>query len=455
MTHKIELFTSYSHNDEKLRDELENHLSLLKRQGVIESWHDRKIDPGKEWKKQIDEHINIANIILLLVSADFIASDYCYANEMVRALERHEKKEAIVIPIIIRPVDWKRSPFAKLQALPKDGRPVTTWQIRDEAWVNVVEGIRHAIDEIRTSKTCEKIPHQPIILREILINEFRRLEETVGEGLLGGFPTGLVDLDTMTDGLHPADFYIVAGRPSMGKIDLLVNISSQIAVISNNPILFFSMKLSAQQITRRFTCLLASISSQALLRGFMKEKDWHRLTEAANRLSEAPIFIDDRPIITVDEIISQTHRINEKNKIGLLVIDDLQHITMGKDAKDWSYISMTIKSLRALAKEIEVPLIATSEVLSDVDRRISKRPTLGDFGRWDILTADANVILFLYRDEIYEPMNSNRGIAELIVAKNEYGPTGRTTLHYVPTEARFANLDVGDTPETQTEEHIS
>jgi hypothetical protein len=145
----LEVFYSYSHKDEKLREQLESHLALLKRQAVIAGWHDRKIGAGTEWKGQIDQHMNSASVILLLVSNDFIASDYCYDIEMRRALERHEAKEARVIPVILRPVDWQSAPFAKLQALPKDGKPVTKWSNRDEAFVNIAQGIREAVRELR------------------------------------------------------------------------------------------------------------------------------------------------------------------------------------------------------------------------------------------------------------------------------------------------------------------
>ena len=140
-----EVFYSYSHRDTELRDELERHLSILRRSGLIRCWHDRQIDPGSEWAGKIHEHLNDANIILLLVSADFLASDYCYDVEMKRAMERHEAGEAIVIPIILRPVDWSGAPFAKIQCLPTDGKPVTSWPNRDEAFRNVAEGIRRAI----------------------------------------------------------------------------------------------------------------------------------------------------------------------------------------------------------------------------------------------------------------------------------------------------------------------
>jgi len=142
----VTLFYSYSHKDEKLRDELEAHLSSLRRVGIITEWHDRKILPGQQWNDEITNHLEKSNIILFLVSADFINSEYCYCNEVNRALERHKNQEAHVIPIIIRPVHWQALPFGKLQALPKDGKAVTTWANREEAWVNVVDGICKVVE---------------------------------------------------------------------------------------------------------------------------------------------------------------------------------------------------------------------------------------------------------------------------------------------------------------------
>ena len=144
----IEVFYSYSHKDEALRDELNKHLALLKRQRVIRDWHDRRIAAGTEWSGQIDEHVNSAGIILLMVSADFMASDYCWDVEMSRAMERHEAGEAVVIPVILRAVDWHSAPFSKLQALPKDGKPVTSWPNLDEAFTNIATGIRGAVERL-------------------------------------------------------------------------------------------------------------------------------------------------------------------------------------------------------------------------------------------------------------------------------------------------------------------
>jgi len=148
-TPTIRLFYSYSHKDEEFREELETHLSLLRRQGIIQEWHDRQIGAGQEWADAIDENLEAANVVLLLISADFLASHYSYDKEMKRALEKHEAGEACVIPIIVRPVDWAGASFGKLQALPKNAKAVTSWSNRDEAWVDVARGIRKAVEELR------------------------------------------------------------------------------------------------------------------------------------------------------------------------------------------------------------------------------------------------------------------------------------------------------------------
>ncbi len=155
----LEVFFSYSHKDQDLRDQLETHLSLLKNQGIISSWHDRKIIAGTEWAGEIDTHLNTAQIILLLISADFLASTYCYDIEVSLAMERHNAGEARVIPIILRPCDWHSAPFGKLQALPTDGKPVDSrnWYNKDEAFHNVSQGIRKAVEDLQDLKTPPKV----------------------------------------------------------------------------------------------------------------------------------------------------------------------------------------------------------------------------------------------------------------------------------------------------------
>jgi hypothetical protein len=157
---EIKLFCSYSHRDEHLRDELAKHLKLLERQGLVESWHDRRIGAGDVWKEEIDRNLSEADIILLLISADFLASDYCFDIEMKTALERHSAAQALVIPIILRPVDWQATPFSGLQALPRNGKPVTTFDNLDVAFEQVATGIRAAIEKLRKTRTGPAAPSQ-------------------------------------------------------------------------------------------------------------------------------------------------------------------------------------------------------------------------------------------------------------------------------------------------------
>jgi len=183
----IEIFYSYSHKDEHLRAELETHLAILKQQGIITGWYDRRISAGKEWKGEIDKHLNTAAIVLLLISADFIASDYCYDVEMKRAMERHKAGEARVIPIILRPSDWKGTPFDGLQALPKDAKPVVNWRSHDEAFRDVEVGIRGVVEEFigklpvnHIRKTIAKVIISDITLPKVWVdrsNDAKKLED--------------------------------------------------------------------------------------------------------------------------------------------------------------------------------------------------------------------------------------------------------------------------------------
>jgi len=171
----VEVFFSYAHRDEPLRDELAKHLSILKQQGVIDVWHDREISAGSEWEDEINAHLNSADVILLLVSADFLASQYLYGNELPRslelhrALERHAARKARVIPVILRPVDWNGTPFSKLQALPKNAKAITTWQNQDEAFTDVARGVRQAVEELNQQSSPPKprnFDPQPVRARQ-------------------------------------------------------------------------------------------------------------------------------------------------------------------------------------------------------------------------------------------------------------------------------------------------
>lgn len=187
----LDVFFSYSHRDEALRDELEVHLALLRREGAIRAWHDRRIGAGRKWEGEIARHLESANLVLLLISPDFIASDYCFDIEMTRALERHEAGEARVIPVILRPADWQTARFAKLQALPMDGKPVTTWPDRDSAFVDVVRGIRAALEDLRQHRQVTDSPEAPRVTVEGLSRPQLEGQPLEPETRTAGSPPGV------------------------------------------------------------------------------------------------------------------------------------------------------------------------------------------------------------------------------------------------------------------------
>ena len=443
-TKKVSIFYSYSHKDESLRDALETHLSILSKKGLIEQWHDRRIIPGQEWKMEIDKNIEKAEVILLLVSPDFMSSDYCYGKELTRAIGKHEENQSIVIPVIIRPVDWSDAPFAKLQALPKDALAVTSWSNPDEAWLNVAKGIREAIEQIAKIKQRHGEFTNIKSIRELLHNEFERIDtahrETVEEEKCGGIATGLRDLDKITDGLHPSELVVIASRPSMEKTDLAIGIAAHIAVNEKQPVAFFSLNLTAGQVTRRLVSSIANVSSYKLLRGSMHDDDWIRLSISVGTIADAPLFIDVSTSLSLSVISDRVKGLNKKLGLKLIVIDSIQHLAfqMHSTRKEET-IYFFSKSLKNLAKELQIPVVATSTLIQSVERRPNKRPIFLDLGAWKSLEDDADIIIFVYRQEVYDREKIDKGTAELIIAKNANGPVGTIRTVYLPEYSSFKN----------------
>ena len=432
----IKVFCSYSHKDEIFREELEVHASLLKRKKIIEIWHDRRILPGNEWENSIDSHLENSEIIILLISPDFIASDYCYGKELSRAIERHESGQSIVIPIIVRPSDWKDTPFSKIQVLPKDGEPVTTWNNRDEAWLCVIHGIKDSIDDYIKSQNRSTEDQGLVSLQELMAQEFNRMVEIFDKDKkYNGLSTGFDDLDKIIDGIHHSDLVSICGRPGMGRTDFVVNIAINIAFLQKKPVSFFSIKHPAEQIIRRLIALTSQVASNSILRGFLKDNDWPRLTRAVGMLSELQFYIDDRAIVSLSDIKNQ---VEKAEKMSVIIIDSIQHLGDNEKSNE----TETCRKLKSLAKELKTPIICISSIDKDIERRPRKRPCLADLSTWHGLEEISDLIAFLYRDEIYNTSldNPNRGLAEIIIAKNNYGPIGTVLLAYTQEKSLFSNM---------------
>ncbi len=248
-----------------------------------------------------------------------------------------------------------------------------------------------------------------------------------------GVPSGFTDLDNLTAGFQPSDLIIVAGRPSMGKTSLALNIAMSAAREGGTPTAIFSLEMSKEQIALRLLCAEASVNLRNLRTGYLSQQDWPRLTAAAGAITDASLFIDDTPAITSLEIRAKARRLSREKGLGLIVVDYLQ--LMRGPAKSESRekeISEISRSLKALAKELKVPVIALSQLNRKVEDRPNKRPQLADLRESGAIEQDADVILFLFRDEVYNKSDDNpkKGEAEIIIGKQRNGPIGMVKAHF-------------------------
>ncbi len=286
-------------------------------------------------------------------------------------------------------------------------------------------------------------------MKDVIKDSFKRLESVSShEGFVTGIPTGFDDFDRITAGLQPSDLIIIAGRPSMGKTALALNIGYNAAEMTGKGVVIFSLEMSKMQLGIRLLGFDAEIDATRLRTGFLRNDDWARLTNSANRLSELPIYIDDSSGISVLEMKAKCRRLKKRQELGLVIIDYLQLIQGRKSAESRQLeISEISRSLKAMAKDLNVPVVALSQLNRKVEDRPNKRPQLADLRESGAIEQDADVIVFIYRDEVYHPGNEeNRNIAEIIVAKQRNGPTGYFKLTFQREITRFRNYTSEEEP---------
>lgn len=429
----VKLFISYSHRDESLRDELISHLSLLKRQKLIETWHDRAIVPGENFDGVIDENLESADFVLLLVSADFISSMYCWEKELERSLERHESGEAIVIPLIVRPVDLQGISFGNIQSLPTDRRPVTSWPNKDEAWVDSVRGLRKAIETFQERRRRSQLDRGFEGIGNILISGGDKLSNEA-------LATGFRDLDQLTSGFHPADLIVIGSRPSVGKTALALNFAMN-AAASSKPVGYFSLETAREQIVNRTLSAAATVDINKLRTGAFSDDEWPRINGAINFLKHAPLYIDDSLHLTTNQLLEKANKLKEEHGLELLVVDHLQLLQarnhQNQTPRDLARVSWELKGI---ARELNVPLIVTSQLSRKIDQRTDKKPWLADLPDGYDLDVHADLVLLLYREDYYDPYTHRRGVADICIAKQRNGPTGEVTLAFLEAYSRFHNL---------------
>ncbi len=281
-------------------------------------------------------------------------------------------------------------------------------------------------------------------MKDILVDTFIQLEELYNRKQhVTGVPTGFIDLDYKTAGLHGSDLVLVAARPAMGKSAFALNIATNAAVRAKTPVAIFSLEMSKEQMANRILCSEALVDSNKVRTGKVEDDDWAKLAAASGILSEAQIFIDDTPGISVMEIRAKCRKLKLEKNIGLVIIDYLQ-LVQGSSKRSSSReqeISEISRSLKILAKEINVPVIALSQLSRAPEQRPDHRPMLSDLRESGAIEQDADIVMFLYRDDYYNQDSEKKNVAEVILAKHRSGSTGTVELAWLGNYTKFANLE--------------
>jgi replicative DNA helicase len=288
-------------------------------------------------------------------------------------------------------------------------------------------------------------------IKEIVKESFKVIEKLYEKKeLITGVPSGFKDLDRKTAGFQNAELIIVAGRPSMGKTALCLNIAQHASINAKVPTAMFSLEMSKEQLAIRMLCSEARVDSARLRSGFLSESDWPKLTMAAGALSDAPIFIDDTPAISVLELRAKARRLKADRGLGLVIIDYLQLMRgrSGMERREQE-ISEISRSLKALAKELDIPVLAISQLSRKAEDRPGRQPQLSDLRESGAIEQDADVIIFIYRDEVYNPDSDRKGTAEVIIGKQRNGPTGKVDLSFISEFTTFKDLFRGEYDEIE------
>lgn len=280
-------------------------------------------------------------------------------------------------------------------------------------------------------------------IKDIVLMTLDKIEKAhMNQGQVTGIATGFSDLDYRTAGLQPSDLVLIAARPSMGKTAFALNVAQHVAIRGNVPTAVFSLEMSKEQLVNRLLCSEALIDAQKVRTGNLDESDWEKIAEGSSVLAKSPIYIDDTPGISVSEMRAKCRKLKLEKGLGLILIDYLQLMSgSGKSESRQQEISEISRSLKALAREMEAPVVALSQLSRACEARADHRPMLSDLRESGAIEQDADVVMFLYRDEYYNPDTEAKNQAELIVAKQRNGPTGTINLVWLGEYTRFVNME--------------
>jgi replicative DNA helicase len=301
------------------------------------------------------------------------------------------------------------------------------------------ESLIYEVNEKRVTDTTKK-------LSQMLSENLDRLETLVERGeAITGTPTGYLDLDHLLSGLQPSALVVVGARPAMGKTSFALGMVAHAALEARRPVLFFSLEMSNLELSQRLLCAEAKVDSTRVRNGQLQPDDWKKISNAMGRLGDAPIWIDDNPNLTIMEIRAKARRLKSQiGDLGMIVIDYLQLMTGRSSAENRQVeVSELSRGLKILARELETPVVALSQLSRGLEMRADKRPMLADLRESGSIEQDSDVVMFIFREEVYDPKPENAGQAEIIVAKHRSGPTGLVQLAFLPQYTRFANMARG------------
>ena len=292
-------------------------------------------------------------------------------------------------------------------------------------------------------KERSKTTYTPI--KDVLVETFAQIERLYNKSdVITGIPTGFIELDYKTAGLHNSDLILVAARPAMGKSAFVINIASNAAIRAKVPVVIFNLEMSKEQVANRILCSEAMVDSNKIRTGKIEEEDWTKLAGALGPISDAPIYIDDTPGISIMEIRAKCRKLKLEKNIGLIIIDYLQLVSASgkRNSSREQEISEISRSLKILAKELNVPVIALSQLSrAPEQRKDDHRPILSDLRESGAIEQDADIVMFLYRDDYYNENSEDKNIAEVILAKHRGGSTGTVKLAWLGNYTKFANLE--------------
>lgn len=282
-----------------------------------------------------------------------------------------------------------------------------------------------------------------VSIRDVLMEVFERVEFLYShKGGTTGIPSGFHDLDKMTSGFQRSDLIIVAARPSVGKTAFALNIAQNVGVRAKETVAIFSLEMGAAQLVQRMVCAESNVDAQRMRTGFLESDDWEKLTMAIGALSEANIYIDDSPGITVADIRAKCRRLKQEKGLGMILIDYLQLISgRGKGDNRQQEVSEISRTLKQIARELDVPVIALSQLSRGVEQRQDKRPMMSDLRESGSIEQDADIVAFLYRDDYYDKETEKKNIIEIIIAKQRNGPVGTVELAFLKNYNKFVSLD--------------